>query len=207
MTDTATLGAFAQGLALSAGLILAIGPQNAFVLRQGVRRERVGAVVAISAFCDVALILAGAFGMAALFAASAWLLALATWGGAAFLAWYAVSALRRALGPDAALGTAAGGGTGVVASAWALALLNPHVYLDTVVILGAVAGSFETLAARGGFAAGASVASIAWFVALGYGARVLAPIFAKPIAWRALDLFVAATMAFIAVSLMREALN
>jgi L-lysine exporter family protein LysE/ArgO len=207
MFDSEMLGAFAQGLALSAGLILAIGPQNAFILRQGVRRESVGPVVAISAFCDVALILAGAFGMAALFAASTWFLALATWGGAAFLAWYAISALRRALGPNAALETAEGGGAGAIAGAWALALLNPHVYLDTVVILGAVAGSFDDTPARASFAAGASLASIAWFVALGYGARGLAPIFAKPIAWRALDLFVAATMGFIAISLVRSALG
>lgn len=207
MVDIDSFGAFAQGLALSAGLILAIGPQNAFVLRQGLRRESVGPVVAISAFCDVALILAGAFGMAALFAASAFLLAVATWGGAAFLAWYAISALRRALGPDAALDAGAGGGAGAAASAWALALLNPHVYLDTVVILGAVAGSFDAFAARASFAAGASVASIAWFAALGYGARVLAPVFAKPLAWRLLDLLVAATMGFIAASLVLDALG
>jgi L-lysine exporter family protein LysE/ArgO len=207
MFDSEMLGAFAQGLALSAGLILAIGPQNAFVLRQGVRRESVGAVVAISAFCDVALILAGAFGMAALFAASPWLLALATWGGAAFLAWYAIAALRRALGPDASLQTAEGSAPRIVAAAWALALLNPHVYLDTVVILGAVAGTFDGVAPRASFAAGAGLASIAWFVALGYGARGLAPVFAKPVAWRLLDLFVAATMGVIAIALVREALG
>lgn len=204
------IAAALQGLGVSAGLILAAGPQNAFILRQGLRHAHVGTVVAIAAFCDVMLIVAGAFGLATLLNAQPALLGVAMWGGAAFLVCYALFALRRALDFRSTL---AGSDTGVgsraaaAAASWALALLNPHVYLDTVVLLGTVASSFADMGARAAFAAGASAISIMWFAGLGYGARLLAPIFAKPIAWRIVDLSVAAIMFTVAVSLVRAALD
>jgi len=187
-SNASWIAAALQGLGLSAGLILAAGPQNAFILRQGLLRQHVGTVVAIAAFCDVMLILAGAFGLATLLAAQPALLKVALWGGAAFLVCYALFALRRALdfrsslaAPDASVASRAA----AAAASWALALLNPYVYLDTVVLLGTVASSFG----------------------LGYGARLLGPIFAKPIAWRIVDLSVAAIMGTVAVSLVRAALD
>jgi L-lysine exporter family protein LysE/ArgO len=204
------IAAALQGLGLSAGLILAAGPQNAFILRQGLRHQHVGTVVAIAAFCDVVLILAGAFGLAAVLNAQPVLLGAAMWGGAAFLVCYALFALRRALDFRSSLAASAAGvasRAAAAAASWALALLNPHVYLDTVVLLGTVAGSFADMASRAAFAAGASAISIVWFAGLGYGARLLAPVFAKPIAWRIVDLSVAAIMGTVAYSLVRAALD
>jgi L-lysine exporter family protein LysE/ArgO len=132
------------------------------------------------------------------------------WGGAAFLACYALFALRRAFDFRSSLAASqAGAASRAVAAAtsWALALLNPHVYLDTVVLLGTVASSFADMASRAAFAAGASAISIVWFAGIGYGARALAPIFAKPIAWRIVDLCVAAIMGTVAASLVRAALD
>jgi L-lysine exporter family protein LysE/ArgO len=209
-SDATWVAAALQGLGLSAGLILAAGPQNAFILRQGLRHEHVGTVVAIAAFCDVMLILAGAFGLATLLNAQPALLGVAMWGGAAFLVCYALFALRRALDFRSSLAAAQSGvasRAAAAAASWALALLNPHVYLDTVVLLGTVASSFADLPARAAFAAGASAVSILWFAGLGYGARLLAPVFAKPIAWRIVDLSVAAIMGTVAYSLVRAALG
>jgi len=209
-SDAQWMAAALQGLGLSAGLILAAGPQNAFVLRQGLLRQHVGTVVAISTFCDVVLILAGAFGLAALLAAQPALLGVAIWGGVAFLAVYALFALRRALdfrSTLAASQTRVASRAAAAAAAWALALLNPHVYLDTVVLLGTVAGSFADGTARAAFAAGASTVSVVWFAGLGYGARLLAPVFARPIAWRVVDLSVAAIMGTVAYSLADAALR
>ena len=209
-SDAHWMAAALQGVGLSAGLILATGPQNAFVLRQGLRREHVGTVVAISTLCDVALILAGAFGLATVLAAQPALLGGALWGGAAFLAVYALLALRRALDLRSSLAaspTRVASRAAAAAAAWALALLNPHVYLDTVVLLGTVASSFADTAARAAFAAGAAAVSALWFAGLGYGAGLLAPIFARPIAWRIVDLSVAAVMGTVAVSLARTALQ
>jgi L-lysine exporter family protein LysE/ArgO len=203
------MAAALQGLGLSAGLILATGPQNAFILRQGLRHQHVGTVVAVAAFCDVVLILAGAFGLATLLAAQPVLLGFAMWGGAAFLVCYALFALRRALDFRSSLAASdarVASRAAAVAASWALALLNPHVYLDTVVLLGTVASSFADMSARAAFAAGASAVSIVWFAGLGYGARLLAPIFARPIAWRIVDLSVAAIMGTVAFSLVRTAL-
>lgn len=209
-SDAMWTAAALQGLGLSAGLILAAGPQNAFILRQGLLRRHVGTVVAIAAFCDVALILAGAFGLASLLAARPALLEIAMWGGAAFLACYALFALRRAFDFRSSLAASQAGAASrgvAAATSWALALLNPHVYLDTVVLLGTVASSFADMASRAAFAAGASAISIVWFAGIGYGARAVAPIFAKPIAWRIVDLCVAAIMGTVAASLVRAALD
>ncbi|WP_265522854.1 LysE/ArgO family amino acid transporter [Oerskovia flava] len=193
------------GLGTGLALIVAIGAQNAFVLRQGLRREHVGAVVAVCAASDVVLVLAGTAGLGALVTRVPALLDAVRWGGAAFLLVLAVMAARRVLRPaaldpagdaTASLATAAG-------TALALTWLNPHVYLDTVLLLGSVAAGHGD--ARWWFATGAVVASIGWFTALGYGARALAPVFARPVAWRVLDGVIAVVMAALAVSLVATA--
>lgn len=196
-------GSALQGFAASLGLIVAIGAQNAFVLRQGLARAQVLPVVAICALSDLLLILAGVAGLGALIERDALLLGVARWGGAAFLAGYAVLALKRAWRPGA-LAAAPGAETSLaraVAAALAFTWLNPHCWLDTVVLL----GSLSTQASdRAAFAAGAATASAVWFVGLGYGAKWLAPLFARPGAWRMLDAAIAAVMATIAVSLVRS---
>lgn len=194
------------GLALS--LIVAIGAQNAFVLRQGVRREQVGAVVAVCALLDVLLMGAGIFGLGRLVAASPALMTAVAWAGALVLLVYAALALRRAAKPGE-LHAAAGGGPGLtrraaVVQTLAISLLNPHVYLDTVVLVGAV-GARQPPGQQGAFWLGAAVASTGWFVALGYGAWLLTPLFARPAAWRILDIGVALMMLAVALSLLRGA--
>jgi L-lysine exporter family protein LysE/ArgO len=190
------------GLGFGLGLIVAIGAQNAYVLRQGLRREHVGAVVAICAVSDILLICLGTAGVGALLAAHQPVLVAVTIGGSAVLVWYAVSAVRRAVRPRALVAEGEGEPApllGVALTASALTWLNPHVYLDTVVLLGSIA-SRQT--APWLFAAGAMLASVAWFCSLGYGAQVLRPLFAKPVAWRVLDLGVAAVMLTVATSLL-----
>jgi L-lysine exporter family protein LysE/ArgO len=203
------LVALAQGLGLGGGLIIAIGAQNAYVLRQGLRHEFAVAVATVCFLCDVALIALGAGGFGSLVAAFPALTTVAAWGGAAFLAWYGFRALRSALSPGA---LEADGGPARVPSrgrailtALALSLLNPHVYLDTVVLIGGIAGQYAA-AERPWFAAGAMIASFLWFYGLVIGARWLAPLFRKPAAWRVLDLIICAVMWSIALSLVRTAL-
>ncbi|MBO3089258.1 LysE/ArgO family amino acid transporter [Cellulomonas dongxiuzhuiae] len=201
------------GLGLGLGLIVAIGAQNAHVLRYGLRRERVGLVVAICAVSDVLLIAAGTAGVGAVIAASRTLTVVMTLAGAAVLLAYGALAARRAVRGDAALvvdaadraparAPAAGavGVGGLVAATLALTWLNPHVYLDTVVLLGSVAAGHGD--ARWWFAAGAAVGSVVWFTALGYGAALLRPVFARPVAWRVLDVVIACVMVAIAVGLV-----
>ncbi|WP_092801662.1 LysE/ArgO family amino acid transporter [Klenkia marina] len=191
------------GLGLGLSLIVAIGAQNAFVLRQGLRQEHVLAVVAVCTASDVVLILAGVGGTGALLGRAPWLVTAVRVAGAAFLLGYAVLAARRALRP-AVLATDAGGSRAplapVVGTALALTWLNPHVYLDTVLLLGSIAGTHGEH--RWWFAAGACTASVVWFVGLGFGARALRPVFARPAAWRVLDGVIAAVMAVLAVSLL-----
>ncbi len=202
VNDTDTLAALLAGLATGLSLIVAIGAQNAFVLRQGLRQEGVGAVVLVCAASDVVLILAGVAGVGALLERAPGLVEVARWAGAAFLVAYGLMAARRAVvGGRLAVDDR---GTRrslwpVVATALALTWLNPHVYLDTVILLGSVAGSYGD--ARWAFAGGAVVASMAWFAGLGYGARVLRPVFARPAAWRVLDAAVAVVMLAIAARL------
>ena len=254
MTTTQLLAAAGAGLGLGLGLIVAIGAQNAFVLRQGIRRERVLAVVVVCIASDAVLIVAGVAGAGALFAAVPWLVTVARWGGALFLLGYAVRAVRRALRPPgpqdeglrvdpepgadvprgggaettsagarpARTGTARPAGasmltarpprgaavpgpvpsrpTAVVATALALTWLNPHVYLDTFVLLGSVGSSHGP--ARWAFAAGAVLASALWFSGLGCAARALAPAFARPNAWRVLDGAIAVVMVGVAAGLV-----
>ena len=174
---------------------MAIGAQNAFVLRQGLRREHVGPIVAFCAAADALLMIAGVAGLAQLLgdrpALALWLTA----GGAIFLAIYGLRALRRALKPaalQAAEGTAAITLPQALVQTAAFTLLNPHVYLDTVVLVGTVGAQMGQ--ARWWFAAGAAGASVLWFTSLGYGARLLAPVFARPRAWQVLDALIGVTM-------------
>jgi L-lysine exporter family protein LysE/ArgO len=195
---------FLAGTLFGLSLIVAIGAQNTLVIKQGVRGEHVGAVVAVCVASDVVLIAAGVGGAGALFTRSPDVLQVVRWVGAAFLLAYAAFALRRAWHPGALRADTAGEparlGT-VLATTAALTWLNPHVYLDTVVLLGSVAATHG--GARWWFAAGAMLASLVWFTVLGHGARLLRPLFARPAAWRVLDLGVALIMTVLAVSLLR----
>jgi len=192
-----------SGLGFGLSLIIAIGAQNAFVLRQGLRREHVLPVVLICAVSDALLIALGVGGLGTLLQYVPWLLVVVRIGGAVFLITYGILAARRALRPAALIAEDDGKTTPLwtaVATVLALTWLNPHVYLDTVVLLGSVAGTHGD--ERWLFGAGAIVASILWFTALGYGARFLRPLFARPIAWRVLDGIIAIVMIAIAVSLL-----
>lgn len=189
------------GFAASLSLIVAIGAQNAFVLRQGIRDEHVLPVVIICAASDLALIIAGVAGVGALFTSHPQVMTIARYGGAAFLIGYGLLAARRAIRPQVMTPSEEGPArlSAVLATCLALTFLNPHVYLDTVVLLG-------TLANRQGegrwlFAAGAAVASAVWFFSLGFGARRLAGLFASPGTWRVLDGIIAVIMLALGFSL------
>jgi len=259
MTSAQLLTSALAGLGLGLGLIVAIGAQNAFVLRQGIRGEHVRSVVLICIASDAVLIVAGVAGAGAVFTAVPWLVDLARWGGALFLLAYAAMAARRAgrrpgpaahglavdRYPDDAVPhydahrnaavpahveprgpvTSVGAGMtlaepvpaparatkvpptreprrrlGVLATALALTWLNPHVYLDTFVLLGSVGSTHGE--ARWAFAAGAVAGSVLWFSALGLAARALTPVFARPMAWRVLDGVIALVMTGIALALV-----
>ena len=208
-TPSSVLPVFAQGLALSFGLIVAIGAQNAFVLRQGLRREQVGSVVLFCALADAVLIAAGVLGMAQALGQSPRLGRALAFAGAVFLALYGGQALRRArhahVGLQAGPGRAALRRGAALAQAAAFTLLNPHVYLDTVLLVGSI-GAQQPAALRGWFVAGAASASLVWFALLGFGARWLAPAFARPRAWQVLDGLIGATMFVLAALLLRHAL-
>ncbi|WP_309084017.1 LysE/ArgO family amino acid transporter [Chelativorans sp.] len=194
---------FLSGLLLGGSLIVAIGAQNAFILRQGLLRQHVFVLCLICAFSDALLIAAGVAGLGTLVSRSPILIAAVTLGGALFLFAYAISAFRRALRPDA-LHAARGGGSSLraaVAACLAFTFLNPHVYLDTVLLVGSLSGAYAG-AARVSFAAGAISASFAWFFGLGYGARLLEPIFARPEAWRVLDTIIGLVMAALGLALV-----
>ncbi len=201
------LPAFAQGLALGFGLIVAIGAQNAFVLRQGLRREHVGSVVLFCAAADALLITAGVLGMAQALGERPGLARALALAGAAFLAAYGVQALRRARRSQTLQAGSGGAGLGrgaAVAQAAAFTLLNPHVYLDTVLLVGSI-GAQQPAPLQGWFVAGACVASLTWFGGLGFGARLLAPWFARPRAWQVLDGLIGLTMMTLAALLLRHA--
>jgi L-lysine exporter family protein LysE/ArgO len=197
------------GWALSLALIVAIGAQNAFVLRQGLRREHVGPVVAVCAVADALLILAGVAGMGQVLGEQPALARVLTLGGALFLSAYGLRALWRAARPGALLAAAGEQPISLKAAllqALAFTLLNPHVYLDTVMLVGSV-GAQQPGALRWFFAAGAMAASGMWFSALGYGARFLAPLFLKPRAWQVLDVLIGAVMLLLAGLLWRQVLG
>ncbi|MFJ1258495.1 LysE/ArgO family amino acid transporter [Cupriavidus sp. CuC1] len=208
-TTSLALSVSLQGLALSLGLIVAIGAQNAFVLRQGLRCEHVGSVVLFCAMADALLIAAGVMGMAQALGESPGLARALSLAGAIFLAVYGWQALRRARhshqlkasegGEDLSRGAA-------LAQAAAFTLLNPHVYLDTVLLVGSI-GAQQPAALQGWFVAGASLASLFWFGLLGFGARWLAPWFARPRAWQVLDGLIGMTMFVLSALLVRHALK
>ncbi|MFC8873135.1 LysE/ArgO family amino acid transporter [Streptomyces sp. NPDC057148] len=204
MTNALTAAAAGFGTGLS--LIVAIGAQNAFVLRQGVRRDAVLAVVGICALSDALLIALGVGGVGAVVVAWPDALTAVGWVGGAFLLCYGALAARRVFRPAGALraeGDAAGSRRRAVLTCLALTWLNPHVYLDTVFLLGSVAADQGSL--RWTFGLGAAVASLCWFAALGFGARYLGRFLARPAAWRVLDGLVAATMIVLGVTLIAGA--
>jgi L-lysine exporter family protein LysE/ArgO len=210
ITDTLSfaLPVAAQGLVLGLGLIVAIGAQNAFVLRQGLRREHVGSVVLFCAVADAVLIAAGVLGMAEALGGHPGLARALALAGAVFLAVYGWRALQRARQPQQLQAAAGGAGMrrgAALAQAAAFTLLNPHVYLDTVLLVGSI-GAQQPLALRGWFIAGASSASFLWFGSVGYGARWLAPWFARPQAWQILDGLIGLTMFVLSALLVRHAL-
>jgi L-lysine exporter family protein LysE/ArgO len=193
-----------DGLLTGLSLIVAIGAQNAYVLRQGLRRAYVGRVVTVCTLSDLVLIVAGVAGVGAIVQHAGWALQAVRWFGVAFLAWYGLSSAWRARHPSA-LAAASGGsgsasGAAIVRRTLALTWLNPHVYLDTVALLGSVANAHGP-SGRWWFAVGACVASTLWFTGLGFGARLAAGLLSTPRAWQVLDLLIAATMLGIAVKL------
>ena len=198
---------FLQGLLLGLGLIVAIGAQNAFVLRQGLRREHVGSVVLFCALADAVLISAGVMGMGQALGQSPLLARGLALAGALFLAVYGYRALGRARRPgrlEAAAGSTQLARTAVLAQAAAFTLLNPHVYLDTVLLVGSI-GAQQPAALRGWFVLGASAASVGWFSVLGFGSRRLAPLFARPRAWQVLDGLIGLTMFVLSAMLVGHA--
>lgn len=191
------------GFFLGASLIVAIGAQNAFILRQGLLRSHVFILCLICALSDALLIAAGVAGLGTLVAQSPTLIAVVTAGGALFLGSYAIMAFRRALHPGAmqagtpqALGLKA-----AVATCLAFTFLNPHVYLDTVVLLGSLSAAYQGVD-RLAYGLGAAAASFIWFFGLGYGARLLQPVFEKPASWRVLDVIIGVVMKLLAISLV-----
>ena len=191
------------GFATGGSLIVAIGAQNTFVLRQGLRQEHVLPIVALCATADALLILAGVAGLGEFIQAAPGALAWLRIAGAVFLAVYGWKALRRALEPHQAVVDQGAPTTlqAAVATALAFTFLNPHVYLDTVVLVGALANQHQG-AERWQFAAGAAAASVVWFSALGFGAKLLVPLFARPVTWRVLDASIALVMCSLAASLL-----
>ncbi|CUH64111.1 Arginine exporter protein ArgO [Thalassovita gelatinovora] len=196
------MDAWIAGFGLGLSLIVAIGAQNAFVLRQGLLRLHVLPIVLICALSDAILIAAGVAGVGGLTRAWPWFEPLMRWGGAAFLILYGIKAFAAAWTGSGALQS----GEADRPSLWAAIVTcllftwaNPHVYLDTVVLLGSVSSQYDD---RLGFALGAMGASLAFFFSLGYGARLLAPLFAKPRSWQVLDLIVGTIMWGIAASLI-----
>jgi L-lysine exporter family protein LysE/ArgO len=202
---------FFNGLLISLGLIVAIGPQNAYVLRKGLKGRHVLAV-ATTCFLSDALLIALAVGGAGKYATESPLISeIAAWGGAAFLFWFGWQSLKSAKNPETItelaieqVGESAQGKGALAAIGVALALtfFNPHVYFDTLIILGGLAAQYEDEWARTSFGVGAILGSALWFYGIGYGARFLAPVFREPNAWRILDLIITFIMWSVAAALV-----
>lgn len=193
---------YVNGLLVALGLIMAIGAQNAFVLAQSIRREHHLPVAALCVTCDALLVAAGVYGLATLLAQSPLLLSIARWGGALFLLWYGSQALRRACSRQSlqqGKSEVVRSLRAVLLSALAVTLLNPHVYLDTVLLIGSL-GAQQSV--PGAYVVGAASASLLWFFTLALGAAWLAPWLARPATWRILDLLVATMMFTVAVQLI-----
>ena len=182
-------------------LIVAIGAQNAFVLRQGIRREHIGAVVAVCMTGDALLIVGGTAGIGALVTRFPGALEVLRWAGAAYLLWFAVRSFLAAVKPSALAEQAPRSKNTVIATTAALTFLNPHVYLDTVVLLGSLANQ-QGADLRWVFAAGAVTGSVLWFSALGYGARALAGVLRSPRTWRWIDAAIGVLMLILAIRLV-----
>ncbi|WP_322009612.1 LysE/ArgO family amino acid transporter [Paraburkholderia sp. J12] len=201
--------AFSHGAALCASLIVTIGAQNAFVLRQGILRSHVAKIVVLCALSDFILIGAGVGGASALVERYPTFVHLVLYVGLAWLVWFGIGALRRAVRPGHAVLDAAAQREAPVQRAWPIVLmtlaftwLNPHVYLDTFLLIG-TAGAREPESGRLAFALGAMSVSAVWFVALGYGARALAPLFRRAGAWRVLDGAIGGMVLLIAFTQLR----
>jgi L-lysine exporter family protein LysE/ArgO len=204
--------AYAHGAALCASLIVTIGAQNAFVLRQGILRSHVGKIVLLCTLSDLVLIAAGVGGASVLVGRYPAFVHAVLYVGLAYLAWFGASALRRALRPGHAVldaGAPAAGGAPLAQRAWPVVLmtlaftwLNPHVYLDVFLLIG-TAGAREPEGSRAAFALGAMTISPLWFVGLGYGARLLAPLFRRANAWRVLDGAIGSTVLLLAAIQLR----
>ncbi len=199
--------AFLAGLSVSLSLIVAIGAQNAFVLRQGLRNERVLAVVMVCALSDAILITFGVTTIGTIALWAPWFDPVMRYGGACFLGWYGAKSLKSAFRSTSALtpdsSTERAGLAPVMFTCLALTWLNPHVYLDTVVLLGAISTRFP--GSEASFAAGAISGSFVFFFSLGYGAGRLRPLFAKPLAWRAFEATIAMVMWSISFRLVTSA--
>ncbi|MFM0505122.1 LysE/ArgO family amino acid transporter [Paraburkholderia caffeinilytica] len=206
---------FSHGGALCASLIVTIGAQNAFVLRQGIMRSHVGKIVALCALSDFILIGAGVGGASVLVERYPVFVHAMLYVGLAYLAWFGVNALRRAVRPDHAVLDAHAGGAApgtsaapvqrampIILMTLAFTWLNPHVYLDTFLLIG-TAGAREPEGARAAFALGAMAVSGIWFIGLGYGARMLAPLFRRATAWRVLDGAIGSMVLLLAVTQLR----
>ena len=193
--------AFLNGFALGASLIIAIGAQNAFILKQGLLRQHVFILCLICASADAALIAAGVGGLGAVVSSHPALVQAVTLFGALFLAAYSFIAFRRAFHASSMGGSGDAASLGqAVAACLAFTFLNPHVYLDTVLLLGGLSSRYAG-DLRTAYGAGAVIASFVWFFGLGYGARLLLPLFQKPASWRVLDSIIGVVMALIALSL------
>lgn len=201
--DTSLIPPMLAGFFLGASLIIAIGAQNAFILRQGLLGQHVFVLCLICSLSDALLITVGVAGLGTLIAQSPVLITLVTVGGALFLYVYASKALRRAMRPDTLQAANEGKSDlkAAVLACLAFTFLNPHVYLDTVLLVGSLSSAYSG-AGRWFYAAGASLASFVWFFGLGYGARLLQPFFASPRAWRVLDTVIAVVMAALASGLL-----
>ena len=189
------------GLLTGLSLIVAIGAQNAFVLRQGLLRKHVLVIVVICALSDALLIALGVLGLGSLISALPWLLEVIRWVGVAFLVWYGSSSLRRFAKQDSlkAAESSVGSLKQAVMTTLALTYLNPHVYLDTVIFVGGISHQFGDQ--KWWFALGAMTASIIWFISLGFGASKASVLVSKPVFWKILDIFIAAVMFSLAITL------
>lgn len=196
---------YLQGLGTGAGLIVAIGAQNAFVLSQSIRKNHHLTICLVCSLCDAVLITLGVLGTGELIASNPALLRPAAWGGAAFLLWYGFGSFRSAVkgGRLDENKTTETEIRSLVMLTLAITLLNPHVYLDTVVMLGSMSGQYAG-DGRYAFGLGAVSASFIWFYTLGLGGQALAPLFQRPGTWRVLDTFIGVTMWTIAISLVQK---
>jgi len=194
---------YLSGLTTGAALIIAIGAQNAFVLSNGIRRNHILVIILICIACDAILIYAGVSGVGRVIGTHPLLADLTLWGGALFLTWYGIRSLISACRSNSLeeTHTTTTSLTTIVLSTLAVTLLNPHVYLDTMILIGTIGSQFATHE-RGLFSLGAITASVIWFTALGYGGQRLAPLFKNTLSWKILDVSVGVLMLVLATSLL-----